>query len=195
MRVLVIGAHFDDAEIGIGGILIKHAAAGDEVFWSVTNRDEWRTGDPQKRSEEQVEACRLLLGEKPGNIISWGERADIPYIISYLDSLKADRLYIPWRYDSHQDHVRASVIGEAVSRKRNIDFFYYDSCSARNFVPNAFVPFDDYEKKLELLDCFKSQNLDWLRIKSRDVYWGTLIDRRYAEGLIVGRYTFPEFSP
>ena len=32
MNVLAIGAHFDDVELGCGGVLAKHASAGDNVY-------------------------------------------------------------------------------------------------------------------------------------------------------------------
>ena len=31
MRILAVGAHFDDVELGCGGTLARHARAGDEV--------------------------------------------------------------------------------------------------------------------------------------------------------------------
>jgi len=58
--ILAIGAHFDDVELGVGGTLLKHVEAGDEVFLAITSSDEYRTGDMDLRIEEQFNALGIL---------------------------------------------------------------------------------------------------------------------------------------
>ncbi len=44
MRVLAISAHPDDETLGCGGTLLKHKAAGDELFWfiaTVCHEPQW----------------------------------------------------------------------------------------------------------------------------------------------------------
>ena len=67
-RVLMIQAHPDDAEFGIGGTVAKWAAAGSEVYYcSITSGDKG-TKDPDitgeelvaLREQEQLEAAKVL---------------------------------------------------------------------------------------------------------------------------------------
>jgi len=67
-RVLMIQAHPDDAEFGIGGTVAKWAAAGSEIYYcSITSGDKG-TNDPNitgealaaLREQEQLEAAKVL---------------------------------------------------------------------------------------------------------------------------------------
>lgn len=67
-RVLMIQAHPDDAEFGIGGTIAKWAAAGSEIYYcSITSGDKG-TKDPDisgeelvaLREQEQLEAAKIL---------------------------------------------------------------------------------------------------------------------------------------
>lgn len=51
-KILALGAHYDDVEIGVGGTLLKHVNNGDKVFIAITDSDESRTGDLIIRYQE-----------------------------------------------------------------------------------------------------------------------------------------------
>ncbi|MGA7397292.1 MAG: response regulator, partial [Solirubrobacterales bacterium] len=57
--VLAVGAHPDDVEIGVGGILLKHAAAGDTVAVLTLTGGE-QGGDTEARAAESLEAARMM---------------------------------------------------------------------------------------------------------------------------------------
>ena len=59
MRVLAIGSHPDDIEIGCGGSLAKHIENGDIVSVLILTTGE-KGGQPKKRVEETVIALRSL---------------------------------------------------------------------------------------------------------------------------------------
>ena len=58
--VLAVGAHPDDIELGCGGALAKHVAAGDRVTMLVVTRGEEGPGDSQERVREQLRAVEVL---------------------------------------------------------------------------------------------------------------------------------------
>lgn len=188
MKILAVGAHYDDVEIGCGGTLIKHVCLGHEVLLAIIRSDEYRTGDPIMRYEEQLTASALM-----GNpsVLKFYKSQTIDKIIACLDALDVDIVFTHYEFDTHQDHRKSSIIGQSVGRKRKITTVFYDSGSTYDFNPNIFSIID-YKKKVKLLECYKSQikvqaiSLDILERKNN--YLASLITSRkdvYAEGFVV----------
>ena len=190
MKILAVGAHYDDIEIGCGGTLLKHAEKGDKIFFGITSSDETRTGDMAVRYNEQLESARILDIE-PFDIYRFSYFADeVHDIIGELDKLSPDIVFTHHEFDTHQDHRRSSIIGHAVGRKRHTTTLFYDSGSSYNFNPNVFSTID-YDKKCKLMQCFESQiefkaiSIDI--IKKKNEHWATLLTDKpctYAEGFI-----------
>ena len=65
LTILTIGAHMDDAEYGIGGIMIQAAQAGHRVVSVVTISD-YSTWKPTVGREEEVVEQQLALAEQFG---------------------------------------------------------------------------------------------------------------------------------
>lgn len=196
MIILAIGAHYDDVELGCGGTLYKHILKGDEVFIAITSSSEWRTGDVELRKREQINAAEYL-GVKRSHILEFDNSLSISDYIFILDRLKADIIFAPYEFDSHQAHVKASTIGKACGRKRTTTTYFYDSGSTYNFHPNIFSIID-FEFKYELLQNFKSQiqckaiNLDIM--KKKNSYLASLITEgdTYAEAFIGRKLLYKE---
>jgi LmbE family N-acetylglucosaminyl deacetylase len=194
MNILAIGAHYDDIEIGCGGTLLKHAQSGNNIVFAVTSSDEHRTGNTLMRYEEQKESARLIGDIE---ILRFSYKHDsIHDIVGKLDILQPDIVFTQYEFDTHQDHKRASIIGQAMGRKRNITTFFYDSGSAYDFHPNIYSIIDWLEK-FKLLECYGSQikcgaiNMDIL--KKKDAYWASLISddpHDHAEGLVVKKMIY-----
>ena len=189
MKVLAIGAHYDDIEIGCGGSLIKHIDAGNEIFFGITSSDEYRTGDIMVRYKEQI-ASAEILGIEGFMIHRFSYHDEAHDIIGMLDEIQPDTIFTHHEFDTHQDHRRASIIGQAVGRSRTTTTLFYDSGSSYNFNPNVFSMIE-YEKKCKLMECFKSQiefgavNIDI--IKKKNEHWATLLTEKpltYAEGFM-----------
>jgi len=187
--ILAIGAHFDDIEIGIGGTLFRHIDSGDTVYLAVLYSDEFRTGNVNDRLLEQYESMKLL--DIPKNfLVVMTSNDNHPDIVHKLDRISPDVIYVPYEYDTHQDHQRCSRVGRSVGRKSHITTLFYGGASVQNFHPIVFINID-FDKKLDLLNCYKSQiqrgaiNID--RIEKREHYWGTMISNKecYAEGFMV----------
>jgi len=190
MRILAVGAHYDDIEIGCGGTLIKHVEKGDEVIFAITSSNEFRTGDVNHRFKEQVLSAGIM-GIEWENIFRFEYGGEIHDVVADLDYQEPDIIFTQYEFDTHQDHRRASIIGQAVGRKRNITTLFYDSGSAYDFYPNIFSLID-WNRKLELINCYRSQieygavNVDI--VKKKNSYWASLISElsdQYAEAFVV----------
>ncbi len=61
LRILAVGAHPDDIEFGVGGILLKEHAAGAEIFMTVTSKGESGShGTPDVRVAETTAAAEIV---------------------------------------------------------------------------------------------------------------------------------------
>ncbi len=189
-RILAIGAHYDDIEVGCSGTLIKHVNNGDEVFFGITSSDEYRTGDKKHRYQEQILSAGIM-GVDFESIYTYSYNDEVHDIIGRLDSLKPDIVFTHYEFDTHQDHRRASIIGQALGRKRTTTTLFYDSGTAYDFHPNVFSTIH-FSLKETLIRCFRSQlelgaiSLDI--VEKKNLYWGSLISSatvEHAEGFVV----------
>lgn len=190
-RILAIGAHYDDIEIGCAGTIFKHIQNGDQIFFAITSVDESRTGHPRDRAIEQDKAAEMF-GLNNRFLYYFSEKHDdVAEVVGVLDTIKPDIVFAQHEYDTHQAHRRSSIIAQAVGRKQHITTIFYDSGSSYEFKPNTFSLID-YNKKEEILKCFESQiihgaiNLD--RVKKKNSFWATLVTTdpdAYAEGFKV----------
>ena len=196
MRIAAIGAHFDDVEIGCGGTLRKHIKNGDEVYIVITSADEFRTGLPESRMKEQLEAMKLL-GLTRSRLITFSRDLPIEHIVSKLDEFQFELVFAHYQEDTHQDHRRSSYIAQSVSRKRTMTTIFYESGSSLRFQPNIFSIID-FDFKLKLLENYRSQidrqsiNIDIIRKKNH--YLGSLVSDdvdTYAEGFVVWKMKYP----
>ncbi len=113
MDVLAIGAHPDDLEIGVGGLLHQLARRGLRVAMLDLTRGEMGTrGTPELRADEADAAARLLgvsirenAGLPDGAIANTREqqRAVIPFIRRHRPRL----MLAPMSPDRHPDHAAA----------------------------------------------------------------------------------------
>jgi len=193
-KVLALGAHYDDIEIGIGGTLAKHITADDKVFMTVTDSDESRTGDPIIRYNEQLESLRILNMDRH-QLMLFDSIDNDANLIHILDKLNPDIIYTMFELDTHQAHRRCSYIGQSVGRKLSTQVIFYNSGTSYDFLPNAFsiISFDFKQK---LLRCFKSQiklnAIDIGIIQRRESYWASIATENpsYAEGFIIKKMIY-----
>src|SRR5437879_9586598 len=59
MKILAIGAHPDDIELGCGGLLIKAARHGHEVHMYSLTRGA-ASGDPNQRTKELMQSAKFI---------------------------------------------------------------------------------------------------------------------------------------
>lgn len=119
-RVLAIGAHFDDVELGCGGTLLEHNRAGDEVsifvvtdsayeHWSGTMERSASVALTEGQAAAEVLGARLISGGLETKELRY-DRHLIELIEQVIVDCDADIVYTHWDSDVHQDH---SAIGRA----------------------------------------------------------------------------------
>jgi bacillithiol biosynthesis deacetylase BshB1 len=119
MRVLAIGAHPDDVEIGMGGTVMALLAQGHEVvLCDLTNGEPTPIGSPERRAREAHEAARVL-GVQRRITLEMPNR----YLMDTVDNrsrvaevIRQERpelLMAPYWVDAHPDHVAAAALTEA----------------------------------------------------------------------------------
>jgi LmbE family N-acetylglucosaminyl deacetylase len=191
--VLAIGAHPDDIELGCGGALLAHAAAGDRVTMLVLTGGENGPGDAGQvpgRRAEQIEAARTL-----GATLRWGGLIDcavptdsstVALIETVLRESGAELVYVHAPDDSHQDH-RAAASATLAAARRLPRVLHYQSPSTLTFTPTVFVDVTaQLTGKLAALRCHASQ-VDLSAMVEPDAvvasarHWGAQARIGYAE--------------
>lgn len=195
-RVLAIGAHPDDVELGCGGILLRHRDAGHSLT-ILTLTDGEAGGAPAIRRAEARRAAALLsarllmLGLVDTEVSDGG--TTIASIAKVVEEVKPTTIYTHTDADHHQDHRNAHRATMVAARSVPRVYAYQSPSSTVEFRPNLFVSIDDLlERKLELIEPHESQ-AQIRRYLERDVlcatarYWGRFSSSDYAEPLEVLR--------
>jgi LmbE family N-acetylglucosaminyl deacetylase len=187
-RVLAIGAHPDDVEIGCAGTLAKHRACGDMLHILTLTRGA-AGGDVNVRTAEAQRAAALL-----GAKLAFGNLRDahitegvetIEIIQAAIRELRPTHVYTHCLEDTHQDHRAVHAASLVAARDVPNVYCYQSPSSTVEFRPNRFVDITDCMKaKLQTIDAYKSQ-VDRMASLQDDVivatarYWG-----RYAGHLL-----------
>jgi LmbE family N-acetylglucosaminyl deacetylase/CheY-like chemotaxis protein len=160
--VLAVGAHPDDVEIGVGGILAAHRDAGDTVVILTMSRG-GKGGEPDDRQNESLRSAdilgaRLFLEDLVDTEIS-NTGPTIAIIERVITQVNPTIVYTHSIHDRHQDH--RAVHEAVVVAARSVDTVacFQSPSSTVDFRPSRFVSIDGFtNKKIELLDCFRSQS-------------------------------------
>jgi LmbE family N-acetylglucosaminyl deacetylase len=208
-NVLAVSAHFDDAELGCGGTLARHARAGDRTLLYVATRSDYsdlknspirsaQTALAEGTRAAKAIGARLITGDFP----TFGLRYDDALICALrriIEGKRIDTLYLPWTGDAHQDHralARSAITaGRHCPRVLMYRINYYDTeetFEARHYVDiSATMP-----TKLRALRAHASEHRRtggrWLEfITKEDRTTGIKLGVRYAEAFQVVRYLIP----
>jgi LmbE family N-acetylglucosaminyl deacetylase len=164
-RILCLGAHSDDIEIGAGGTVLKLAGNNPdlEVCWAVFSAPGQRAEEARRSAEDFLEG----IGRKEVKIGSFRESyfpSEWPSIKDWFEEIKAkfdpDVLFTHYRDDRHQDHRVLSDLAWNTFRDHLVleyEILKYDGDLGH---PNLFVPLSEElcERKIQLiLKHFKTQ--------------------------------------
>jgi bacillithiol biosynthesis deacetylase BshB1 len=175
VELLAIGPHPDDIEIGIGGTIAMHAAAGHRVgLCDLTAGEMGSNGTVDERLAE-AEAARAVMGAAWRVNLRLPDRAlgahddHVRAIAGLVRRSRPKAVAVPYWSDRHPDHVAASrVVSDAVFnaglRKYAADgeawkpdwvcYYFINDSAAPSFVIDVS---GHYETKRRALACHVSQ--------------------------------------
>jgi LmbE family N-acetylglucosaminyl deacetylase len=202
-RVLFVGAHPDDIELGCGA-LIHHILPFSEVR-CVTLSDNQKN-PALKNVVNEMYASMAVLGVPPENIIVEkfttrnfpDTRQEIlEYLLKLRREFKPDIVFVHSKQDIHQDH--NVVTEEALRAYRGTTVLGFDVVrSSYGFFPHFLVEVteEDVEKKIEALQQYSTYAdkyyFDPALLRATMVRHGALAERPFAEGFdilrIVGKF-------
>ncbi len=197
IRVLAIGAHPDDVEIGCGGSLLRHQANGDRIcILTMTNGEQG--GKPSTRLEEITNVAtrlksKLIVGNLPDTKISEGTET-ISFIKRAIDDFNPNVIYTHSGNDGHQDHRNVHRATIVAARRVPTVYCYQSPSATIDFRPGLFIDISEFiGEKVKLISLYKSQmNREYLHedvIRSTAKYWGRFCNFKEIEPLEVIRAT------
>jgi LmbE family N-acetylglucosaminyl deacetylase len=156
-RVLAIGCHADDIEIGCGGTLIALTGArpGLSVTWVVLAAPGHRAGEARASAEAFLSGAGtsdVRVHEFRDGFLPYvgGEIKDL---FEGLKDVRPDLVFTHTRHDLHQDHRLACELTWNTFRDHAILEYEIPKYDGDLGAPNVFVPLDEslVEDKLRLL--------------------------------------------
>ena len=211
LDALVIAPHPDDAEIGMGGGILRLLASGLKVgVLDLTNGEPTPHGSIEIRAAE-TEAATKVLG------LSWRENLGLPNrsveptlearkkLAGVIRQTRPNWLFAPFWTDAHPDHVAATQLVEAArfwAKLSKTDmpgepfhpqriYNYYCVHLKMHANPAFVLDISDYwDRKLESIRCYHSQftkgreqmDPQFLdQFRDEASFWGRSIGVKYGE--------------
>lgn len=205
-KILAIGAHYDDVELGCGGSLLMWKDQGHDITVFTVSQSGYRdTRGNIIRSDETARAegikaakymeAELIEGNFPTFELEFAEPLNCK-LMDVLHSVQPDTVLTHWSGDVHHDH-RAVALASLhccrhIPRLLTYCSNYYES--DWRFDPRFIVDISDmFEKKIELIKIYRSEKsrtgelwIDYVRSKSRLI--GLKAGVQYAEGFEVVKW-------
>ena len=200
-NILIVGAHFDDVELGVGGTAAKLVDNGANVYKltltdNVTNFDRFKINVEYESSREQSGRACEVLGVKEITDFKPIECTKLEYsteimqqIEAYIYDLNIDTIFMHFKADMNTDHVAASKLCLTAGRHcRNILQYQSNGYVLENvYYPTFFVDISDYieKKKASLSRYGKEHNRFGSLFEvtiDRNRVWGFSNKVEYAEG-------------
>jgi bacillithiol biosynthesis deacetylase BshB1 len=212
LDLLVVAAHPDDAEISVGGTILKCKSLGMRVgVVDLTTGEPTPRGTPERRAAEAAAAGEVLGLDLRMNLGLPNRRLEANLsarrrLAEVFRTCRPRIILAPYWADAHPDHVAASALCDAArfwSRLSRTDLagepfhppaiYYYWSIHLRIHPQPACVldVTGHIEGKLAAVQCFASQ-LEHRNetfptllddIRDRARYWGWSIHRAFGEPL------------
>lgn len=211
MKILAIGAHADDVELGCGGTLAKAIKKGYFVkvvimsnsAYSDYNGKTLRTKEESKN--ESLEAISKLGLKKKDLVILNFPTKDTPYdsttveaLNKIMDDFSPDLILTHWTFDTHQAHRNTALATISAARNHNNILMYEPfPPSGRSYVaykPQIYIDItNSMSEKISSIKSHKSQldkyGNEWIdSIKGRARMRGFECNTKHAETFELVRY-------
>ena len=202
LRIVLLGAHADDVEIGAGGTLVRllrerpRAEVTSVVFTGSEARADEARAAAADLLEDALEVDVLTPGFRDGYLPHHG--ADVKaWAHGALGALEADLVFTHRRDDAHQDHRFLADLAWQLFRGCPIVEYEVPKWDGDLGQPNAYVVLEDalLERKIEVLGRhFSSQHgkrwYDGDTFRSLARVRGVEAGARYAEGFYCRKLTW-----
>jgi N-acetylglucosamine malate deacetylase 1 len=176
LDLLAFGPHPDDIEIGMGGTIALHAAAGFRVgLCDLTQGELGSNGTPAERIAEG-EAARAVLGAVtrinlalPDGDLRPEDESQIRRIVDCVRHWRPRSLAVPYWQDRHPDHVSASALltraifksglrrfatSAEAFRPEWVCYYFINDSATPSFVIDVSA---HYTRKRDALACHRTQ--------------------------------------
>ncbi len=202
-RVLFLGAHPDDIELGCGALL-HHIIRHTDVL-CVTLSDNQKNPDLQNVRAEHYESMavlgvpaeKIILGPFTTRVFHESRQDILEYFLRLRREFGPDLIFVHSKQDVHQDHL--TMTDEALRAFRGITVLGFDVVrSSYGFFPHFLVEVteEDVDKKIEALSKYETYRDRYYfnneLTRSIMVRHGALAERLFAEGFdilrIVGEF-------
>jgi N-acetylglucosamine malate deacetylase 1 len=202
-RVLFLGAHPDDIELGCGALL-HHIVRQTDIF-CVTLSDNQKNPELKNVVEEHYEAMavlgvpkeQIILGPFTTRVFPDSRQEILEYFLQLRKEFAPDLIFVHSKQDMHQDHL--TMTDEALRAFRGITVLGFDVVrSSYGFFPHFLVEVaeEDVDKKIEALSKYETYRDRYYfnseLTRSIMVRHGALAERPFAEGFdilrIVGEF-------
>jgi bacillithiol biosynthesis deacetylase BshB1 len=213
MKILVLAAHPDDAEISIGGSMLSHTLKGDEVYLlNFTNGEPTPAGSVETRLKEAEKADEILKIKKrivmdlPNRYLQ-DTIENREKVAEHIRDIRPDLLLVQTSLDQHPDHIAASALGTAArfyakltkTNMRGEPFFppkilyYYTSHFKIIPDPSFVLPVTEeiFKEKVKAVQAYESQ----FTHKNRDIPEFLKIMGKQYGGRINSPYGEPFYTP
>jgi len=172
MKVLAIGAHADDVELGCGGTLLKWAGEGHEIVIHVVTDSAYASpdGEPIRSAADAAKeahaaaarlGARLTIGSFPCFGIADANAATGTALAGLVRTERPEMIMVHWDGDSHADHRTVALATLHAARRVPTVLGYRSNWypGSRPFAPRVVVDISaTLEHKVALIREFKSEN-------------------------------------
>lgn len=165
LRVLCLGAHPDDIEIGCGGTILRLLAQRShvEVNWIVFSSGRERKAEALNSSRQflgRAKRREVTIKNFQGSFFPFKGQAIKAFFERIKKQVAPDVIFTHYRHDLHQDHRVVSDFTWNTWRNHLILEYEIPKYDGDLGVPNVFTPLDETTVKAKariLMDSFKTQ--------------------------------------
>lgn len=202
-NILIIGAHYDDTELGAGGTAAKLAAEGKNVYKltltdNVTRFSHMNINVEYETSLRQSTLACQVLGIHEISEFQPVECTKLVYSTEMMQRIEnviyqynIDTVFMHFASDMNQDHIEASKLCLTAARHcANILQYQSNGYILNNpFYPTYFVDISNYiQQKIEALNQYGEEHNRFNRLfqinVERNHVWGYANKVEYAEGFV-----------
>jgi LmbE family N-acetylglucosaminyl deacetylase len=164
-RILCLGSHCDDIEIGCGGTILRLLAehSNATVFWVVLSSTETRAEEARKSAESFLQKAggkEILIKEFKDGFLPYQGTEVKSFFEEMKQRVSPDLIFTHYRHDLHQDHRFACELTWNTWRDHLILEYEIPKYDGDFGSPNFFVELDEAlcrDKVRCVVDSFASQ--------------------------------------